>query len=49
MLKPNTTRGRPPEDASAQAQEDVRDVGGSKLIASVKDTDGNIIGLTQSP
>jgi hypothetical protein len=25
------------------------DVGGGKLIASVKDADGNIIGLAQSP
>lgn len=36
-------------DAGAQAQQDVKDVGGGKLIASVKDADGNIIGLTQSP
>jgi hypothetical protein len=26
-----------------------KDVGGGKLIASVKDADGNIIGLIQSP
>jgi len=36
-------------DAGAQALEQVKDVGAGKLIASVKDTDGNIIGLTQSP
>jgi predicted enzyme related to lactoylglutathione lyase len=35
-------------DAGAQAQQEVRDVGGGKLIASVKDADGNIIGLMQS-
>ncbi len=33
--------------AGAQAQQDVRDVGGGKLIASVKDPDGNVIGLIQ--
>jgi len=36
-------------DAGAQVQQEVRDVGGGKLIASVKDADGNIIGLMQSP
>ncbi len=36
-------------DAGAQLQQDVKDVGGGKLIASVKDPDGNIIGLLQSP
>ena len=36
-------------DAGAQVQQEVRDVGGGKLIASVKDADGNIIGLIQSP
>ena len=36
-------------DAGAQARQDVKDVGGGKLIASVKDADGNIIGLMQSP
>jgi predicted enzyme related to lactoylglutathione lyase len=35
-------------DAGAQAQQEVRDVGGGKLIASVKDADGNVIGLIQS-
>ena len=36
-------------DAGAQTQQEVRDVGGGKLIASVKDTDNNIIGLIQLP
>jgi predicted enzyme related to lactoylglutathione lyase len=36
-------------DAGAQAQQKIKDVGGGKLIASVKDADGNIIGLLQSP
>ena len=36
-------------DAGAQAQQEVQDVGGGKLIASVKDADGNITGLLQSP
>jgi predicted enzyme related to lactoylglutathione lyase len=35
--------------AGAQIQQAVKDVGGGKLIATVKDPDGNIIGLTQSP
>lgn len=35
-------------DAGAEAQQEVTDVGGSKLIASVKDADGNVIGLIQS-
>jgi predicted enzyme related to lactoylglutathione lyase len=36
-------------DAGAAEQQAIRDVGGGKLIASVKDADGNIIGLVQSP
>jgi len=36
-------------EAGAQAQQEVKDVGGGKLIASVKDADGNVIGLIQSP
>jgi predicted enzyme related to lactoylglutathione lyase len=36
-------------DAGAETQQAVRDVGGGKLIASVKDADGNVIGLVQSP
>lgn len=34
-------------DAGAELQQDVKDVGGGTLIAAVKDTDGNIIGLRQ--
>jgi len=34
-------------DAGAQLQQAVKDVGGGKLIAWVKDADGNIIGLMQ--
>ncbi len=33
--------------AGATTVEDIKDVGGGKLIAVVKDADGNIIGLTQ--
>ena len=36
-------------DAGAQAQDEVRDVGGGKLVATVKDASGNMIGLVQSP
>ena len=36
-------------DTGAEAQQEVKDVGGGKLIASVKDADGNVIGLLQSP
>jgi predicted enzyme related to lactoylglutathione lyase len=36
-------------DAGAEAEQAVTDVGGGKLIASVKDADGNITGLVQSP
>jgi predicted enzyme related to lactoylglutathione lyase len=36
-------------DAGAQALQEVRDVGGGKLIALVKDADSNVIGLIQSP
>ena len=35
-------------DAGAEVQQAVRDVGGGKLVASVKDADGNAIGLVQS-
>lgn len=35
--------------AGAEPQQDVTDVGGGKLIASVKDPDGNVIGLVQAP
>jgi predicted enzyme related to lactoylglutathione lyase len=36
-------------DADAQMVQDVKDVGGGLLIAVVKDADGNIIGLRQTP
>jgi predicted enzyme related to lactoylglutathione lyase len=36
-------------EAGVETQQAVRDVGGGKLIASVKDADGNVIGLVQSP
>lgn len=36
-------------DAGAQIQQEVTDLGGGKLIASVKDADRNIIGLLQFP
>ena len=35
--------------AGAEAVQEVRDVGGGRLIALVKDPDGNIIGLLQDP
>lgn len=35
--------------AGAEEQQAVKDVGGGKLIASVKDADGNVTGLVQSP
>ncbi|MFJ5774017.1 VOC family protein [Streptomyces sp. NPDC093094] len=34
-------------EAGAQTLQDVRDVGGGRLIASVKDADGNLVGLLQ--
>ena len=36
-------------DAGAQMQQEIKDVGGGRLIATVKDADSNIIGLIQSP
>ena len=36
-------------DADAEALQEIKDVGGGKLIAAVKDSDGNVIGLSQSP
>jgi hypothetical protein len=36
-------------DARAALYQDVTDVGGGKLIASVNDADGNVVGITQSP
>lgn len=37
------------EVAGAQVQQAARDVGGGKLVATVTDADGNLIGLVQSP
>ncbi|MFI0373361.1 VOC family protein [Actinomadura sp. 1N219] len=34
-------------DAGAESVQDVRDVGDGKLVASVRDADGNILGLIQ--
>ena len=34
-------------NAGAEVQQEVKDVGGGMLIASVKDPDGNVIGLLQ--
>jgi predicted enzyme related to lactoylglutathione lyase len=36
-------------DAGAEVQQAPSDVGGGRLIATVKDADGNVIGLMQSP
>ncbi|MGN6812538.1 MAG: VOC family protein [Thermomicrobiales bacterium] len=36
-------------DAGAEVRQDITDVGGGMLIASVKDADGNISGLRQMP
>jgi len=36
-------------NAGAQVQQEVKDVGGGKLIAFAKDTDSNTIGLIQLP
>ena len=36
-------------DAGAESVQEINDVGGGRLIASVKDADGNIIGLFQDP
>ncbi len=36
-------------DAGAQVLQEVKDVGGGKLIATVLDADSNIIGLIQLP
>jgi hypothetical protein len=33
--------------ARAKAEQDAKDVGGGKLTATVKDADGNVIGLLQ--
>lgn len=36
-------------DAGAKTVQEIKNVGGGRLIASVKDADGNIIGLLQDP
>jgi len=36
-------------DLGAQMQQEIKDVGGGRLIATVNDADGNIIGLLQTP
>lgn len=36
-------------EAGAELLHDVRDVGNGRLIASVKDADGNLVGLLQDP
>jgi predicted enzyme related to lactoylglutathione lyase len=36
-------------EAGAEEQQAIKDVGGGMLIARVKDADGNLIGLMQSP
>jgi len=35
-------------DAGAETIQDIKDVGGGRLISSAKDKDGNIIGLIQN-
>jgi predicted enzyme related to lactoylglutathione lyase len=37
------------QDAGAQVHQPVKDVGGGKLVAIVKDPDGNLVGLIQMP
>ena len=36
-------------EAGARKHRDIKDVGGGKLIGSVKDADGHVIGLLQNP
>lgn len=36
-------------EAGAELLEDAKDVGSGRLIASVKDADGNLVGLLQDP
>ncbi|KPI20434.1 Glyoxalase-like domain containing protein [Actinobacteria bacterium OK074] len=36
-------------EAGARPLQDVQDVGGGRLIASVQDPDGNLVGLLQDP
>lgn len=35
-------------DSGAEIRRDINDVGGGRLVASAKDTNGNIIGLVQN-
>ena len=37
------------QEAGAQVRQEIKDVGGGKLIASIVDPDGNVIGLIQMP
>jgi predicted enzyme related to lactoylglutathione lyase len=37
------------QNAGGEVVEGIKDVGGGRLIAAVKDADGNIIGLLQDP
>jgi|SRR3954447_13786587 predicted enzyme related to lactoylglutathione lyase len=36
-------------NAGGEVVEEIKDVGGGRLVASAKDADGNIIGLLQDP
>jgi predicted enzyme related to lactoylglutathione lyase len=36
-------------DAGTQTQQEVKDVGSGKLTATVRDADGNVLGLVQEP
>ena len=36
-------------DSGAKVQQDIKDVGGGVLIASVRDAEGNVVGLRQLP
>ncbi|MEU0335886.1 VOC family protein [Streptomyces sp. NPDC006193] len=36
-------------EAGGEVVQDVRDVGGGRLVASVRDGDGNLVGLLQDP
>lgn len=38
-----------PPWTGARTQRDITDAGGGKLVASLKDADGNVVGLIQSP
>ncbi|HUD11177.1 MAG TPA: VOC family protein [Candidatus Saccharimonadia bacterium] len=37
------------QEAGAKVKQEIKDVGGGKLIATVTDADGNILGLVQNP